>query len=89
MSVPGMEILIDELVIHGASGVDRDRYRAQVEQELGRLLSDEGGLAGLAESTAAPRAAPVHTVAAPAGQIPSPAQVARAIHGSLRGRGRG
>ena len=89
MSGRNIEILIDELVIHGATGVDRDRYRAQVERELGRLLREEGGLSGLADGTASHVDAPVHTVSAPAGQAPSASQVARAIHGSLRGRGRG
>jgi hypothetical protein len=85
MSTRNLEIIIDEIVVHGASGLDRDRFRARVEQELGRILQEEGGLPGLTEPTGLRAAALVQTITAAPGQTPSAAHVARAIHGALKG----
>lgn len=85
MSVGKLELIIDEIVVHGSGGLDRDRFRIQVEQELGRILRQEGGLPGLTEPTGLRAAAPVQTVTAAAGQTPSAVHVAQAIHGALKG----
>ena len=85
MSARNLELIIDEIILHGAGGLDRERFRAQVEQELGRILREAGGLPGLTEPTGLRAAAPVQTVTAAPGQTPSAAHVARAIHGALKG----
>lgn len=88
MSGRNIEILIDEIVVHGATGLDRERFRAQVEQELGRILREKG-VPGLAEAVATGPDGPAQTVTLPPGQTSNASQVARAIHGSLRGARKG
>jgi hypothetical protein len=81
---PGkIELVIDEIVVQGIEILDRDRFRAQVELALERMLEEEGGLPALAESTGLRVVAPVQTVTAAPAQIPCAAQVARAVHGSI------
>jgi len=81
-----MELIIDEIVVHGALGQDRDHFRARVEQELTRLLQEEGGPPDLNELPGLRAGASVQTVTVAPGRTPSAAQVARALHGALKGR---
>ena len=84
MSIQNIEVLIDELVVNGATGVDRDRFRTQVELELGRIVQEEGGLPRLAEPTDSRAVAPVQIVTVAPGQTPNATHVARAIHGAIK-----
>jgi hypothetical protein len=85
MSVQNIVLIIDEVVLQGGGGVDRDRFRGQMEQELTRLLQQAGGLPGLAETGGPAAAAPAQTITLAPGQPPGAAQVARAIYGALKG----
>ena len=85
MSMRKLELIIDEIVVHGSAVLDRDRFRVQVEQELGRILRQQGGLPGLTEPTGLRAVAPVQTITAAPGQTPRAAHVAQAIHGALKG----
>lgn len=84
MSVQDTEIVIDELLVNGVIGVDRDRFRAQVEFELERILRDEGGVSGLSRAPDSRAVAPPRAIVVAPGRVPSPAQVARAIHDALK-----
>jgi len=82
---PGrLELIIDELLVDGAPGLDRARFAAGVERGLTRLIREEGGLNGLSEPTGLRLSAPVQTIRSVPGQAPEAAQVARAIHGALQ-----
>lgn len=83
MSVRNLELIIDEIVVYGAAGLDRDHFRAQVEQELGRILREAGGLPGLTVPTGLRATTPLQTVTVAPGKTPSAAHVARAIHGAI------
>lgn len=83
MSGRTIELVIDEILVHGVTALDPDRFRAQVERELGRILQQEGGLPALVEPTGLCAVAPAQTLTVAPGQAPSALQVARAVHGSI------
>jgi hypothetical protein len=78
------DVIIDELVLYGAAVIDRDRFRAQVELELERILQQEGGLPDLAAATNGRVVEPPPAITVFPGQTPTVAQVARAIHGAIK-----
>ena len=84
MSARTIEVIIDEIIVHGALGQPRDDFGARVGQELSRLLRKEGGLAGLSELSSRAAGASVPTVTLAPGEPPGAAQVARAVHRVLR-----
>lgn len=84
-----VEILIDDLVLHGFAPSDRDAIAAALSHELGRLIEASGSetLAGLGD-TASLRAADV-TLQPDARAHLVGSQVARSVHGSLNRPGQG
>jgi len=87
---PRVEILIDELVLHGFSSADRYAVGEALQQELGRLVADTGTdvLSGLQDASRL-RAENIQLTA---GARPDATgrQVAGAVHASLglrEGRG--
>ncbi|MDD5094797.1 MAG: hypothetical protein PHV74_10530 [Dehalococcoidia bacterium] len=51
---PSIQLHIEELVLHGFPAMDRDRIARSVEQELTRLLQQEGIPAGWQQGAAIP-----------------------------------
>jgi hypothetical protein len=85
MKNPRVEILIDELVLHGFSPSDRDAIGAALQQELGRLAAD-GRLGGLAAARDVDvLRAPQAVIAPQARPAVVGAQVARSVFGGLSG----
>ena len=78
---------IDELVLRGLPGVQRDRIAAAVEVELQRLL-DESGLPSSLEEGGRLPTVQVDNLRLPAGAKPAAigTQVAGAIYSSLSGQ---
>lgn len=84
----GVELHIEELVLHGFEGRDRHRIAEAVQIELTRLIG-EGGLKGLSGSLAIERVnAGEFKVSAGAKPHAAGAQIARSIYGSLRPQAR-
>ena len=82
----GVELHIEELVLHGFEARDRRRIAGEVERELARLIG-EGGLRGLGGSLAIERVnAGEFKVKAGAKPHAAGTQIARSIYGSLRQR---
>jgi hypothetical protein len=83
MKNPRVEILIDELVLHGFSAADRYAIGESLSLELQRLVTagNPGELSAL-NSMPTLRAANISLVADAKAQTVG-AQVARAVHGSL------
>jgi len=86
---PRVEIVIDELVLHGFSQSDRDAIGESLSRELGRLVEagDRSALSGLGD-------APVlysPNVTLQPGTRPGVvgSRVAQAVHASLGGPGQG
>jgi hypothetical protein len=79
-----VELIIDELVVHGTAGLDRGRFAAGVERELAHLIREAGGLSDIAEPTGLRLGAPAQTIHSAPGRAPEAAQMARAIHGALK-----
>jgi hypothetical protein len=42
MTIPNLELHIEELVLHGFARGDRDRISAALQQELTRLFTEQG-----------------------------------------------
>jgi hypothetical protein len=51
----GIELHIEELVLHGFEAGDRHQIASEVERELARLLGEAGGIQGPRESLAIER----------------------------------
>jgi len=79
MTKPHIELIIDELVLHGFSAHDRERIGVSVEAELQRLLAvaDPDRLAGLGRISSLDAGSFQVTTAMPAERIGS--EVARSI----------
>jgi hypothetical protein len=80
----GVELHIEELVLHGFEARDRRRIAGEVERELTRLIG-EGGLRGLGGSLAIERVnAGEFKVRAGAKPHAAGTQIAHSIYRSLR-----
>ena len=79
MNESPLELVIDEVVLYGATAIDRERFREQVERELQRILEQEG------EVSPASAAGVLSTpqVSLSSAQAPDPAELARVIHEAM------
>ena len=86
---PGVELVLEELVLHGFPAGDRRRIAAAVERELARRIADGGLPPGLASGGALARLdGGSFTVDRSAGPDAIGARVAEAIVSSAGGGGR-
>ena len=84
----GVELHIEELMLHGFEARDRRRIAEAVQMELTRLIG-EGGLRGSGESLVIERVnAGEFRVKAGAKPHAAGTQIARSIYGSLRPQAR-
>jgi hypothetical protein len=82
--MPGIELDIDELVLHGFAPGDGDQIGAAIRRELARLFAEQGLPAGLGTGGAVPRLdGGGFQVAAGATTDAIGAQVAHAVYGGL------
>ncbi len=77
-----IELHIEELVLHGFATVDRHRIGAAVEQELARLLMEQGVPLGLAAGGALARLDGGSFTVAP---VAKPDQIGTQVAGAIYG----
>ena len=84
MKTKGVEVTIEELVVHDALAADREQIGAAVQRELIRLLTEGGIPAAVSKSTGTKGLSP-EPLTAPPGASPEAtgAGVARVVYGTL------